>query len=242
MEEIEYIYGINPCFEVVRASSRTIRCAWVNEKQSSSPRVRKLVNFMEREGVNIKFTDKERIARFCQSKDHQGVVLETFAFDYFDAEAIWLQNRILLLDNIEDPQNLGAIIRSAEVLGFHALLLPLKGVPGVYPSVVKASAGATEYLKVARYAGATKYAQSAKEKGFKIVALDAKGDTPVHTVSMAEGEKVMLVIGGEDKSVGQYILNLADHVVAIPQTGKVNSLNASVAAGIAMYALRGTGA
>jgi 23S rRNA (guanosine2251-2'-O)-methyltransferase len=240
MDEVEYIYGVNPCFEIVRSANREVDRAWVNEKQSSSPRLKKLVQFMEREGVRISFTDKERIFRMCQSKDHQGVVLETRPYHYMEQEGIWGKNRILLLDNIEDPQNLGAIIRSAEVLGFNALLLPLKGVPGIYPSVVKAAAGATEYVKISRYGGATKYTISAKQKGYKIVALDAKGTTPLNELAFAADEKVMLVIGGEDKSVGQFILNEADHVVAIPQLGQVNSLNASVAAGIAMYVLRGS--
>jgi len=239
MDEIEYIYGVNPCFEVVRSANRAIGRAWVNEKQSKSPRIKKLVAFMERQGIRISYVDKEKLFRLCDSRDHQGVVLETEAFRYTDPAVIWGRDRVLMLDNIEDPHNLGAIIRSAEVFGFTAILLPLKGVPGIYPSVVKSSAGATEYVKVARYGGAPKYAQAAKDKGFTIVALDAKGDTPLAEVTFSDEQKVMLVIGGEDKSVGQFILNVADYVTSIPQAGEVNSLNASVAAGIAMYAVGG---
>lgn len=147
--------------------------------------------------------------------------------------------RMVLLDNIEDPHNLGAILRSAEVFGFPAVLLPIKGTPGVYPSVVKASAGAAEHLRICRQANATRYVQAAKEKGFRIVSLDEEGKTPLGEFQPGPDDRLLLVIGGEDKSVGRYILMQSDAVVKIPQRGHVGSLNASVAAGIALHALQG---
>ena len=143
----------------------------------------------------------------------------------------------MLLDNIEDPHNVGAVLRSAEIFGFHGVCLPSRGVPAVYPSVVKVSSGATEFMQIARDASANQYARKAAEEGYQIAAMDMNGDTTLDVVREAAPEKLLLVIGGEDKSVGQFILNMADHVVGISQSGRVNSLNASVAAGIAMYAL-----
>jgi 23S rRNA (guanosine2251-2'-O)-methyltransferase len=95
-------------------------------------------------------------------------------------------------------------------------------------------------MQIARDASANQYARKAAEEGYQIVALDMNGDTRLDVVRETAPEKLMLVIGGEDKSVGQFILNMADHIIGIPQSGRVNSLNASVAAGIAMHALGGS--
>ena len=131
-------------------------------------------------------------------------------------------------------------MRSAEIFGFQGVCLPSRGVPEVYPSVVKVSSGATEFMQIARDASANQYARKAAEEGYQIAALDMNGDTTLDTLRAAAPEKLLLVIGGEDKSVGQFILNMADHIIGIPQFGRVNSLNASVAAGIAMHALGGS--
>jgi 23S rRNA (guanosine2251-2'-O)-methyltransferase len=104
--------------------------------------------------------------------------------------------------------------------------------------VVKASAGAAEHLQICRQATATRYVQVAKEKGFKIVSLDEEGNTPLNEFKPGDGDRLLVVIGGEDKSVGRYILMQSDAVVKIPQRGKVGSLNASVAAGIALHTLQ----
>jgi len=141
------------------------------------------------------------------------------------------------LDNVEDPHNVGAILRSAEIFGFHAVLLPLKGVPEIYPSVVKVSAGASEYIHIAKECSANTYIRKARAHGYKVIALDEKGNFDINTLKHEDMDKMLLVIGGEDKSVGQFILNSADRVAYIAQKGKMNSLNASVAAGIAMFAL-----
>jgi len=146
--------------------------------------------------------------------------------------------RWLVVDNVEDPHNLGALMRSAEIFGFRHVFVPMRGSPGVYASVVKASAGASEYLDVCMAANANKYIRMAQENGYRVMALESKGKITLDDAAANPPEKICLVIGGEDRSVGQFILNTADDVVCIPQTGRVDSLNASVAAGIAMYALR----
>ena len=145
--------------------------------------------------------------------------------------------RMLLLDNLEDPHNVGAILRSAEVFGFTSVCLPKKGVPEIYPSVVKVSTGATEFMKICRSHSANNYALKAAEAGYRIVALDMAGKVNLKEVSESNYNRLFLVIGGEDRSVGQYILNMADDIIGIRQQGQVNSLNASVAAGIAMFEL-----
>ena len=226
----EHIYGLNPAFEVLRAGKRRVFSAHLNDGMRDNARVKKLLGVLER-------TDKGRLMQLSGSRDHQGGVLKTSLYPYPDFGELLGAPRLLLLDNVEDPHNVGAILRSAEVFGFTSVCLPKKGVPEIYPSVVKVSAGAAEFMKICRDDSANGYARKAAEAGYRVVALDAGGKTSLESVAEAKPEKLLLVIGGEDRSVGQFILNMADDVVGITQRGRINSLNASVAAGIALFAL-----
>lgn len=236
----DFIYGLNPAFEVIRAGRRRVFNAYLAEA-GKSPRLKKLADYLERMEIPAEWVDRGRLHQLCGSGEHQGVVLRAELYPYAERSELYVVPRLLLMDNVEDPHNVGAILRSAEVFGFHHVCLPTKGVPEVYPSVVKVSAGAVEHMKIARGTSAIGYVKEAQEAGYHIAALDAAGKMDLEELASARPEKLMLVIGGEDRSVGQFILNNADSVVGIPQSGKVNSLNASVAAGIAMYRLRGTG-
>jgi 23S rRNA (guanosine2251-2'-O)-methyltransferase len=234
----EYIYGVNPVFEVVRAGRRKVYEAYLNRATAHQSRLRKLIAYMEKSGIPVSLVDRQRLADLSRhSKDHQGVVLKTSTYPYQPSEAMWGRPRLLLLDNVEDPHNVGAILRSAEIFGFENILLSSKGVPDIYPSVVKVSAGATEFLEIAKDATANAYVRAALDRDYQLLALDGSGKTDVWAVRSRLADKVMVVIGGEDTSVGQYILNNADHVVSIGQRGRINSLNASVAAGICLFAL-----
>ncbi len=234
----EYIYGINPAFEVVRAGKRRIYEAYLNKTVQSQPRIRKLARYLERMKIPIQWVDKQRVTDLSGNKDHQGVVLKAKPYPYQSSDVLWGKPRILLLDNVEDPHNVGAILRSAEIFGYTSVLLSKKGVPDIYPSIVKVSAGATEFLDIAKDASANTYVRTAHERGYQVVALDASGTVDVRAVGVELKGKILLVIGGEDRSVGQYILNTADYIVSIHQKGRINSLNASVAAGIALFALQ----
>jgi 23S rRNA (guanosine2251-2'-O)-methyltransferase len=164
------------------------------------------------------------------------VVLYASAFPYTELDdSLFEQPRLLLLDNIEDPRNAGAILRSADLFGFNTVLMPLRGSTDIYPSVVKTSAGACEHLRIVRAANSTRYVKRARDVGYRIVALDMQGDTDLAAIPVSDPRPLLLVIGGEDKRIGQYILNEADVTARIPQHGHINSLNASVAAGIALY-------
>lgn len=237
--EFDFLYGMNPVTEALRAGRRSFKRLFINQLGADLPRLRKIADTAAKLGVAVQPTDKQELMQLSQSREHQGVVLQTSPYPLvrFDDLPWDTARRLVLLDNIEDPHNLGAILRSSEVFGYPAVLLPLKGTPGVYPSVVKASAGAAEHLAICRQANANRYVQVAKDKGFKIVALDEEGKTGISDFHPAADDRLLVVIGGEDKSVGRYILNLADAVLRIPQRGHVNSLNASVAAGIALHSL-----
>ncbi len=231
----EYIYGINPAFEVVRAGRRNVSQAWLSESSARNPRLKKLEEVLKRSEIPVEWVEKGRVRDLSESKDNQGVVLKCSAYPYVPFEELLTADRIMVLDNVEDPHNVGAILRSAEIFGFKQVALPQNNVPEVYPSIVKVSAGATEFLQICKESNANLYVKRLKESGFVLVALDGSGKINMREAAEQISGRIALVIGGEDKGVGQFILNQADYVVSIPQSGRINSLNASVAAGIALY-------
>lgn len=231
----EYIYGINPAFEIVRAGRRRIYCAYIAETMRTAGRTDKLLELLKKAGARTEFINKGRLFDLCRTTEHQGVVVEAAPYPYASFAELLNQDRILLLDNLEDPQNIGAILRSAEVFGWRHVLLSSRGTSEIYPSVVKASAGATEYLQIARDHSANYYVREAIKNDWTIVALDGAGKTALGELEIQPESRVVLVIGGEHRGVAQLILNTAHYVVKIPLRGRISSLNASVAAGIAMY-------
>jgi 23S rRNA (guanosine2251-2'-O)-methyltransferase len=233
----EFLYGLNPAFEAIRAGRRTIYQAFLNEAIGNNPRIAKLAELLQQRDVPVEWTDKGHLHQLSGSKEHQGAVLRTSLYPYVDSDDLFNAPRLLMLDNVEDPHNVGALLRSAEVFGFNHVLLPHKGVPEVYPSVVKVSTGACEFMQIARDRSANQYARAAQEAGYHVASLDAKGKVDLEQLAVQPPEKLLLVIGGEDKCVGQFILNLSDSIVSIRQHGKVNSLNASVAGSLAMFML-----
>jgi 23S rRNA (guanosine2251-2'-O)-methyltransferase len=235
----EYIYGMNPAFEVLRAGKRKVYEAYLDETRIEQSRFIELIQLLEEKCIPVQRVDRRRVTDLSGNKDHQGVVLKTRTYPYQSSSELWGKPRILLLDNVGDPHNVGGILRSAEIFGFNTVLLSQKGVPDIYPSIVKVSAGATEYLNIAKDASAESYAHTAKEKGYHIVALDAAGKTDVRSIAARKLDKLLVVIGGEDRSVSAEILGNADFVVSIEQGGKITSLNAAIAASIALFALAG---
>ena len=233
----EYLYGLNPVFEAIRSGRRKFIRAFINQSLSNNKRIEKFVKLCKQNNIPVESVDKGKLIQLCNSRDNQGVVLYCSHYPYISFEKTLESDRLLLIDNVEDPHNVGAILRSAEVFGFKNVLLPRKGVPDVYPSVVKVSAGAAEFMNITKEHFANSYAKKAKEDGYSIVVLDAKGDVEINDLPESVTKKMLLVIGGENKSVGQFIINMADYIVKINQLGKINSLNASVAAGVAMFAL-----
>lgn len=235
---VEFLYGLNPVFECLRSGRREVFDAYINESGTRSQRLKTFRRLLDERKIPVSLVDRGRLHQLCGSGEHQNVVLKVSRYPYVSHQECLQAERVLLLDNVEDPHNVGAILRSAEVFGFHHILLPIKGVPEVYPSVAKVSAGAVEFLHVARDCNAVTYVQKALDAGYAVAALDARGNVPLETFAENPTLPLLVVIGGEDKGVGQFILNHASAVLAIPQSGRINSLNASVAASLTLYALR----
>ena len=233
----EFLYGINPAFEAIRAGRRQVIRLYFSQGSGQNPRLKKLVQVAEKYQVPVEAVDKSRLFDLCQTREHQGCVLETGAFPYTPYAEMLGEKRLVLLDNIEDPHNVGAIARTAEALGWRNLLLPRRGCPLLLPSVVKASAGACEFLQVAVSCASNQYVKIALEEGYTVVSLDGSGSITLEGVRDLQLEKILLVVGGENAGVSQFILNNSTHIAAIRQTGKINSLNASVATALALYLL-----
>lgn len=235
---VEFLYGLNPAFECLRSGRRRVLEGYVNSAGAGSARLRTLERLLAERDIPLSAVDKGRLHQLCGSGEHQNVVLKAARYPYVEHSECLQAARVLLLDNVEDPHNVGAILRSAEVFGFHHILLPTRGVPEIYPSVAKVSAGAVEFLHIARDCSAVTYVQKALESRYTVAALDTRGKVSLEAFAGAPPERLLLVIGGEDKGVGQFILNHATVTLSIPQSGRVNSLNASVAASLALYSLR----
>ena len=237
-EAEERIYGINPVFEAVSANRREIYRVWLNREGTTNPRLKKLASFLSSRGVKIEWADKAALFDLCGTREHQGAVLDSGPFPYTPYADLLGESRLVLLDSIEDPHNVGAIMRSAEVFGWKNVLLPRRGAPLVIPSVAKSSAGACEHLRIACNCSPNQYVKNALDEGYSVVSLDGGGKTTLEGVKAAGDAKILLVVGGENSGVSQFILNSSNYIAAIPQSGHVNSLNASVAAGVALYVLR----
>jgi len=233
----EFIYGLNPAFEVVLAGRRPIQRLYLATGSNSNPRLQKLAQLAKTRSIAVEWVDKAKLFDLCQSRDNQGAVLEAGAFPYIPFADMLGAERMVLLDNLEDPHNVGAIMRSAEALGWNNVLLPRRGVPLLLPSVLKTSAGAGEHLRIACNCSANQYVKIALEEGYTVVSLDASGKISLEEVRDTHPEKLLLVAGGENAGVSQFVLNSSTHIASIRQFGKINSLNASVAAALALYVL-----
>lgn len=236
--ESELIMGRNPVFEALR-SNREINKLWVNEG-SRGGQMNELIELAKKNGVLIQFVPKQKLDRLVNQGNHQGVVASIAAYNYAGmdklfqrAEALNEAPFFLLLDEIEDPHNLGSILRTAECVGVHGIIIPKRRSVGLTAAVAKASTGAIEHVPVVRVGNLAQTMDELKERGLWFVGADAKGKQDFREADY--DMPVGLVIGSEGKGIGRLIKQKCDFLVRLPMKGKVTSLNASVAAGILMY-------
>lgn len=187
----------------------------------------------------VNYVNKERLDQMSSTGKHQGVIAQAAAYDYAEVEDIIKAARdkdeppfIFLLDEIEDPHNLGAIIRTANLCGAHGVIIPKRRAAGLTATVVKASAGAINYTPVAKVTNIAKTIEELKEEGIWFVCADMDGEVMYrHNLTGPIG----LVIGNEGNGVSRLVKEKCDYVASIPMKGDIDSLNASVAAGVLAY-------
>jgi 23S rRNA (guanosine2251-2'-O)-methyltransferase len=179
-------------------------------------------------------TSGEELERLCGSPDHQGVVAEVDPYPYGDARGMLREGAFLVaLDQVQDPRNLGAVCRSAEFAGAEGVVIPERRAAAITPATCKASAGAVEHLEVAHVRNLSDWLTEAKEKGFWIWGADAEATQTPWSTDLTGS--TVLVLGGEGKGLRPRVADSCDGLIALPQLGKVDSLNVSAAAAALLF-------
>lgn len=230
--------GRNPIREAIK-SGRDMEKLLVAKGELSGS-AREIVAMAREARIVVQVVDRARLDEITQH--HQGMIAFASAFRYATVEEMLARAKergedplLVILDGITDPHNLGAIIRSAECAGAHGVIIPERRAVGLTPAAVKASAGAIEHLPVARVGNLTRFLETLKDEGIWIVAADMGGE-PYTAVSLTG--PLALMIGAEGTGVSRLVLSSCDRRVALPIRGKIDSLNASVAAGVLLYEIR----
>jgi len=231
------IEGRNAVIEAFR-SGKTIDKLYVLDGCQDGP-VRTIVREAKKHDTLIQFVTKERLDQLSSTGKHQGVLAQAAAYEYASVEEILAKARekgedpfIILLDGIEDPHNLGAILRTANLSGAHGIIIPKRRAVGLTAVVARTSCGAINYTPVAKVTNLKKTMDDLKEKGLWFVCADMDG-TKMYDLNMTG--PIGLVIGSEGEGVSRLVRENCDMVASIPMKGDIDSLNASVAAGILAY-------
>ncbi len=234
----QYIIGMNPIIEAIQ-SNHYINKIYIAEGMQKS-KIEKLTSVAKENKIFIQFVPRKKIDQLTQSKGHQGIVATIAAYKYYDIYEILenikkeqLMPLLIMLDEIEDPHNLGSILRTADVVGANGIIIPERRSVGLTSTIAKTSAGAVEYVPVARVTNLTQTLEVLKKEGFWIVGADALSNKYYTEVDYKM--PICLVIGSEGKGISRLVKEKCDFIVKLPMKGHVNSLNASVAASIIMY-------
>jgi len=235
--EHEFIIGRNPVLEALK-SGRDINKLWIAEG-SQGGSMGQITQLAKRNGVLVQFVPKKKIEQMVDGI-HQGVAAQVAAYQYAELDDLFnlAEKRnespfFLLLDELEDPHNLGSIMRTADAVGAHGIIIPKRRSVGLTATVAKASTGAIEHVPVARVTNLSRTIDELKDRGVWIVGTDAKESDDYRNLD--GGMPLTLVIGSEGKGMSRLIREKCDFLVQLPMVGHVTSLNASVAASLLMY-------
>ena len=236
---LEILHGFHPVYEALRAKRRTMQTL-IHRHGRQDHRIKTLQDMAAKQDITIQRVDEQQLTKLVGHSGHQGVCARVTPLMYCDLldiiEPLSGPGRIpfvLLLDGIQDPQNLGAVVRTAYCAGVDGVVLPKDRSASPLPSVSKASAGALEHMPMARVANLVHAINTLKKNGIWIVGLD--GSAPKTLFSCEFNMPLGLIIGGEAKGLRPLVKRHCDYLVSIPHDRDFNSLNASVAAALAMY-------
>ncbi|MFC2476151.1 MAG: 23S rRNA (guanosine(2251)-2'-O)-methyltransferase RlmB [Catonella sp.] len=236
-EDSLIIYGRNAVLEAFR-SGKTIDRLYVQEGVADGT-LQSILRTAKKTDAVINFVSKDRLNKYAEGDKHQGVVAMAAAYNYADVEDILNAAKekgespfIIVLDDIEDPHNLGAIIRTANQAGAHGVIIPKRHAVGLTATVARTSAGAINYTPVAKVTNISRTIEELKEKGIWFACADMSGEL-MYNCNLTGA--IGLVIGSEGSGVSRLVKEKCDFVVKIPMFGQIDSLNASVAAGVLSY-------
>lgn len=234
----DLIIGRNAVMEALK-SKKTIEALYI----TNGPRegsINAIINLAKENRIVLKEVDKKKLDSMSDGAVHQGVIARITPYKYFEVKDILDEAKkkgedpfIIILDELEDPHNLGSIIRTAETCGVHGIIIPKRRNVGVTPTVYKSSVGAVEHVKIAKVTNINNTIDDLKSEGVWIYGADIEGQEYSYEVDFSG--PCALIIGSEGRGISKLTLKKCDKLVKIPMIGKINSLNASVAGGIMMY-------
>jgi 23S rRNA (guanosine2251-2'-O)-methyltransferase len=237
MNRLTGIHAIQEALEAGRSLERIMIARGRQDR-----RVEEIVRLARKSNIPVRFEDRGQLDRLADSRDHQGVVAIAAARDISSLEDILAKANaggrderglIVLLDGVEDPHNLGAVIRTALAAGAHGVVIPERRAAGLTDTVARSSAGALSHLPVAKVTNLVRAMEDLKEAGYWLVGLDERADKSYTDVGYTS--PVGIVLGSEGKGLHELTRNRCDFVVSLPTVGPVKSLNVSVAAGVVLF-------
>lgn len=221
------LYGRNPFKET---DPKKIKKVYLNKNLSNND----ILNYLKEQKIKFELVDNKVLDRFT-TENHQGLVFEVYDYEYYNIESV-TEDFVVVLDHIEDPHNLGAIIRSCECAGIKSIIIPKDRACHVNDTVMKISCGAVNNVKVVMVSNLVNTVNKLKEKGYFIYGADMIGED--YRKVDYSGKKC-LIIGNEGKGISDLLQKTCDFIISIPMKGEINSLNASVAAGIILFKMIG---
>ena len=233
----EQIEGRNAVLEAFR-SGRCVDNLFILDGCQDGP-VRTIAREARKKDTIINYVSKERLDQLSETRAHQGVIAQVAAYEYSTVEEILAKAEekgeppfLVLLDNVEDPHNLGAIIRTANLAGAHGVIIPKRRSVGLTSTVAKTSAGALNYTPVAKVTNLVRTIEELKEKGIWFVCADMGGES-MYRLNLTG--PIGMIVGNEGEGVSRLVREACDFTASIPMKGDIDSLNASVAAGVLAY-------
>ncbi len=232
------VYGRNPVREALRAGGEVKRLV-VQPRAASEPRLRELLELAAERSIPVEEAERRRLDDIAHSEEHQGVVAYLGRRHYWelgdllDAAAADAAPALLVLDEVQDPQNVGSVLRSAEAAGVFGVVISRNRAPEITPAVAKASAGAVEHLRIAQVSSIAQAVERIRDAAYWVVGLAGDGEIE-YTQARYDGP-LALVVGSEGQGLHRLVRERCDQLVRLPMLGQVSSLNAAVAASIVMF-------
>lgn len=234
----QWIAGRHPVLEALR-SDRPVHKIWIAEgvaKHQAAP----ILQAAKEAGVPVQFVDRRKLDQTVPGIQHQGIAAQSAVWDYAEVEDMLAAAAdrgepplLLVLDEIEDPHNLGSMLRTADASGVHGIIIPKRRAVGLTATVAKVSAGAVEYVPVARVANLAQTIDSLKKRGIWVAGTDLAAEKDAYETDLTG--PLALVIGNENRGLGRLVREKCDFLVKLPMAGRIQSLNAAVAAGVLLY-------
>lgn len=233
------IIGINPVLEALKAG-RPVQRLLVSDQRKQDRDVQAILRLAREQGAEVRFAGRDALNREAPGVNHQGVIAVAAAKQYAGLDDILNAPAdkgqvplFLVLDGVEDPRNLGAILRTADAAGVHGVIIPERRAAGLTETVAKAAAGAMEHVPVVKVVNIVNTLDELKKAGVWVAGAEAGGDMVYWKADLAR--PTALVLGGEDRGVRRLVRERCDYLISLPLLGKISSLNVSVAAGILLY-------